>query len=744
MKFARYLEDTQTPEWQRAYIDYRLLKKRITAIRRAKETPNIVQSPISTEDENPGLEAQASAIRSVASFQPMGSSGSLKIPLHHEATNVSSPQLVPTISSGSNQISPHHEATNVSSPQLVPSPSNAQRSRLSLHRSQTLPAPPSVHSQPRRGRAPSFSHMFSSSRGSGRFTKLVGPQPHPYSELPLHDLMPLLSPLEREFFTTLDAELLKIETFYVAREQDMQMHTKLLEHQLNELDEHRNRFYAAYPYGAWKSAINTGTILKLTSKLLSEEQAAESAASHVKAKGKATIRKAAGKISGAGASSNQKLDSEPYETVHGTVRLDPDEYYSAKHKLKKAVLEHYRGLETLQNYRILNITGIRKALKKFQKVTKVDGPFFWFCLLNLYEIAAQNAYMTEKASTVYFFLDGKVDTAAFASEVNVKSMIDDMEEMYATRFAHGDKKKAMDRLRSGGALRYQQSTRDAIPGWDALLLVYSIFLIPVLFSLLVGLNLLVWTHSRINYPFIFEFDSRTRLDHREYFQTPSILMATLCYAFWLSFARIGASSFDPTLWPVVWLGFTAAIMLDPLPILFKPSRYWLLKNVGKLLTSGTRRVEHGVYAFQPLSRGVSDFLMDWSILSLHVKYPLLRKELVYSNHIYCYYFAILSNTLIRFVWVIYIPTQGPDPVLRSFIAGILEMLRRWQWNFYRVENEHLGNVDQYRVTREVPLPYSLDDPREDDGDDDEDGSPSRNWFPQRAIRLRRKRTVIEV
>ena len=26
----------------------------------------------------------------------------------------------------------------------------------------------------------------------------------------------------------------------------------------------------------------------------------------------------------------------------------------------------------------------------------------------------------------------------------------------------------------------------------------------------------------------------------------------------------------------------------------------------------------------------------------------------------------------------------------------------------RLENEHLGNVDQYRVTREVPLPYSLD------------------------------------
>lgn len=26
----------------------------------------------------------------------------------------------------------------------------------------------------------------------------------------------------------------------------------------------------------------------------------------------------------------------------------------------------------------------------------------------------------------------------------------------------------------------------------------------------------------------------------------------------------------------------------------------------------------------------------------------------------------------------------------------------------RLENEHLGNMDQYRVTREVPLPYSFE------------------------------------
>ena len=44
----------------------------------------------------------------------------------------------------------------------------------------------------------------------------------------------------------------------------------------------------------------------------------------------------------------------------------------------------------------------------------------------------------------------------------------------------------------------------------------------------------------------------------------------------------------------------------------------------------------------------------------------------------------------------------------------------------RVENEHIGNVDQYRVTREMPLPYSLDTlPDMYDDDDDDDGGI---WF----------------
>ena len=59
------------------------------------------------------------------------------------------------------------------------------------------------------------------------------------------------------------------------------------------------------------------------------------------------------------------------------------------------------------------------------------------------------------------------------------------------------------------------------------------------------------------------------------------------YAFWLSFSYIG----PPTLWPLIWLALTFVIIVNPLPLLFKSSRWWLLRSVGELLISGAHRIE---------------------------------------------------------------------------------------------------------------------------------------------------------
>jgi hypothetical protein len=59
----------------------------------------------------------------------------------------------------------------------------------------------------------------------------------------LYELLPVLTPIERSFFTALDVELNKVEKFYLDREQEMNVRSRLLEEQLEELVEHRRLFY---------------------------------------------------------------------------------------------------------------------------------------------------------------------------------------------------------------------------------------------------------------------------------------------------------------------------------------------------------------------------------------------------------------------------------------------------------------------------------------------------------------------
>jgi hypothetical protein len=70
---------------------------------------------------------------------------------------------------------------------------------------------------------------------------------------------------------------------------------------------------------------------------------------------------------------------------------------------------------------------------------------------------------------------------------------------------------------------FSSDTPAEIPYWDGLLLVYAGLFLTILFACLFGINMYVWTRSRINYKFIFEFDPRDNLDYREYFEVIATL-----------------------------------------------------------------------------------------------------------------------------------------------------------------------------------------------------------------------------
>lgn len=118
---------------------------------------------------------------------------------------------------------------------------------------------------------------------------------------------------------------------------------------------------------------------------------------------------------------------------------------------------------------------------------------------------------------------------------------------------------------------------------------------------------------------------------------------------------------------------------------------------------------------------VWDLVMDWSLFQIRSSNMFLRNDLYlagkrdWKNGKYSmsrksiYYLAMLWNVLIRFQWLVYIltPTQIQQSAVTSFILAVLEIIRRFIWAIFRVENEHVANTHLFKITGEMPLPYPI-------------------------------------
>eukprot|EP00163_Fabomonas_tropica_P031277 TRINITY_DN737_c0_g1_i3.p1 TRINITY_DN737_c0_g1~~TRINITY_DN737_c0_g1_i3.p1 ORF type:complete len:744 (-),score=132.56 TRINITY_DN737_c0_g1_i3:42-2273(-) len=103
-----------------------------------------------------------------------------------------------------------------------------------------------------------------------------------------------------------------------------------------------------------------------------------------------------------------------------------------------------------------------------------------------------------------------------------------------------------------------------------------------------------------------------------------------------------------------------------------------------------------------------DLYMDWGLLRKGVDHVLLRKRLQYRRA-WLYYAAAANNIFLRFLWTfgLWFPKSvGMNANYWLTFVAFAEVIRRFVWNFFRVENEHVNNVGHFRVTREIPLPYA--------------------------------------
>ncbi|XP_037026723.1 xenotropic and polytropic retrovirus receptor 1 [Bradysia coprophila] len=101
-----------------------------------------------------------------------------------------------------------------------------------------------------------------------------------------------------------------------------------------------------------------------------------------------------------------------------------------------------------------------------------------------------------------------------------------------------------------------------------------------------------------------------------------------------------------------------------------------------------------------------DIKMDWGLFDKNAnENKFLREEIVYSSTFF-YYFAIIEDFVLRFIWALaFFLTEFKyvsGDIMTSIVAP-LEVFRRFVWNFFRLENEHLNNCGKFRAVRDISI-----------------------------------------
>lgn len=429
--------------------------------------------------------------------------------------------------------------------------------------------------------SPALRHMFT---GTGRLTPQIQGVPlEAYWEL---------DHKQDEFFKFLDKELDKIEDFYKMKEEEASERLQALRAQLHEMRDRRlaevrnaqqngemTNKTSEMPDG--KSQENGPGILKPLSRLVSRKESKAK-------KGMATFGSPAHPAP-------VDLDALRDYVKH----VDHDKnvpYRAAKRKLKLALQEFYRALELLKSYALVNRTAFRKINKKYDKAVNARPT---------------GRYMTEKVNKAYFVQSDVVDNYIVA-----------VEDLYSRYFAQGNRKVAVGKLRSklsrsgdysrttfrngifvaagtafsiqGLAYAYQHLNyhdNDAVRLYTSYLLqLYGGYFLGVLMFLLFTLDCSVWTRSKINYIFVFEYDTRNVLDWRQLAELPCFFLFLNGLIVWLNFRQSGEEAMY-TYWPVMLVGITLIIMCIPLRILYHRSRKWWGYSNWRLLLAGLYPVE---------------------------------------------------------------------------------------------------------------------------------------------------------
>ena len=196
----------------------------------------------------------------------------------------------------------------------------------------------------------------------------------------LQDIIINLPSTHRSFFTTMDSQLIKVNTFFLDRLSDAQKQAITLDSQLLQLKKHRISFHSKYPKnyllaikGAWDIRHH---LFKYLKSLFNKNMT--------------------------GKSNDENFNNMYSGYKDDDIKLsDPHGYNKAQRKLKSAVFELHRYLNMLKSYVELNQTAFYKALKKYDKVANNSSP-----LISRYIDERVNCSDFVTSPSINYLLDG--------------------------------------------------------------------------------------------------------------------------------------------------------------------------------------------------------------------------------------------------------------------------------------------------------------------------------------------------
>uniref|UniRef100_A0A8C6R8M1 Solute carrier family 53 member 1 n=1 Tax=Nannospalax galili TaxID=1026970 RepID=A0A8C6R8M1_NANGA len=328
------------------------------------------------------------------------------------------------------------------------------------------------------------------------------------------------------------------------------------------------------------------------------------------------------------------------------------------------------------------------------------------------------------------------------------------------------------------------------------------------FLFLLGINTYGWRQAGVNHVLIFELNPRNNLSHQHLFEIAGFLGILWCLSLLACFFA-PISVIPIYVYPVALYGFMVFFLINPTKTFYYKSRFWLLKLLFRVFTAPFHKVgfadfwladqlnslsvilmdlEYMIcfYSFElkweenrgllPNNLGerkhsdtavffylwivfciisscytlIWDLKMDWGLFDKNAgENTFLREEIVYPQKAY-YYCAIVEDVILRFAWTVQISITSTTglPHVGDIIATVfapLEVFRRFVWNFFRLENEHLNNCGEFRAVRDISVaPLNADDQTLlEQMMDQEDGvrnrQKNRSWKYNQSISLRRPR-----